>query len=440
MALEQTWLGVAGTALTGLGSTVNGLHSLYGLSHQLPWHLAPTSQWAATPAVAGGVVSGAAALASGMLTAVKIGSGTGAGISMSTLGLGIGCIYASACLAYFVHSLSDLNTNQPPCHAPKEGSVDAAEYPSPEWLTTRVLNWAVIGCVGSGKSTLINSIRGLRARDPDSAPVGVGHTTTKPRPYNFTGEMAKLTNNMARIWDLPGAGTREWPCGTYIRDAGLRYFDGVAFVTSGAFSEVDSKLIQQLLAFKVPYYLVRNKVDQDVVNNIEDNGVSVEATVSEIRRELLENGCDPARTFLISAKHPDCAYLDFGLLLRAMALDVSVIRRTLPEFQKDGFATLPTKGALPASETTWHMHRGMAAAAAAAAAAEVNPTTATDTNSAARSLGRSSASETASSSSRASLAGEAAYRVGCSIIPTSGDHTNRCQEDTQTLFHRFICL
>merc|ERR1712008_444047 len=114
-------------------------------------------------------------------------------------------------------------------------------------------------------------------------------------------------------------------------------------------------------------------------NNIEDNGVSAEATVSEIRRELLDNACDPARTFLISAKHPDCAYLDFGLLLRAMALDVSMIRGNLPEFQKERFVNFPTNGAVPAPETTLHMHRGAAAAAAG------NPTTATDTNIAARS-------------------------------------------------------
>ena len=42
---------------------------------------------------------------------------------------------------------------------------------------------------------------------------------------------------MARLWDLPGAGTRDWPSATYVRDAGLRHFDGVLLVTAGAFSD-----------------------------------------------------------------------------------------------------------------------------------------------------------------------------------------------------------
>ena len=42
---------------------------------------------------------------------------------------------------------------------------------------------------------------------------------------------------MARLWDLPGAGGREWPLEDYVRLAGLRHFDGVLLVTSGAFTE-----------------------------------------------------------------------------------------------------------------------------------------------------------------------------------------------------------
>lgn len=48
---------------------------------------------------------------------------------------------------------------------------------------------------------------------------------------------------MARLWDLPGAGTHEWPAASYVRDAGLRHFDGVLLVTSGAFTEGEEELM-----------------------------------------------------------------------------------------------------------------------------------------------------------------------------------------------------
>jgi len=317
------------TTFGGVTSAANGLHNLYcGLSTL-------AAGW--FPTAKASIVAGACVGAAGF------------GSMGAMFGVGAGFISASAGLAYFIHVLAQMNTENPPCHAPQQGTADAQAYPSPDWLSLRVLNWAVIGRVGSGKSTFINTIRCLKANDPGAASVGVGHTTTQPQPYNFNGQMAETVGNMARIWDVPGAGTKQWPCASYLRDAGLRYFDGVVFVTSGAFSEMDLDLIQQLLAFKVPYYIVRNKVDQDVANNLEDNGVGVNDTLSEIRQELLHNGCDPLRTFLISAKHPDSDHYDFGLLIRTMALDVSSIRGQLREFQNASFTS--TAEALAAATT-----------------------------------------------------------------------------------------
>lgn len=335
---HSSWLTIAGTALSGLGATLNGLNSLYGLSSQMP-HLSSAAGAAAgaAPVVAGSVVSGAAALTSGWLTAAKIGAScaggactAGAGLTVSTLSLGAGCMYASVGFIYFIYSILNLNTSKPPRHAPVGN--DAKQYPTPSWLSTRVLNWGVMGRVGAGKSTLINAFRGLRPRDPEAAPVGIGHTTKRPQPYTFTGDVAALTRNMARLWDLPGAGTKDWPCASYIRDVGLRHFDGVVLVTSGAFSENEVELIRQLMVFKVPYYVVRNKVDQDAINNAQDNDLDVEETLAEIRTELLDYGCDPTRTFCISAKHPECPDFDFNLLLHAMAVDVTAIRGELPDF------------------------------------------------------------------------------------------------------------
>lgn len=339
---ELTWLSIIGAVFSGLGATLNGLNSLYGVTS----HISPSAA-----SVASGVVGGTMALTSGWAAAAKaaavssggafasgsagggamVGAAAGA-LSISTLGVGAGCVYASLGLLYFAHSLARLSCERPPKHAPAEGSLEAQQYPSPDWLSTRVLNWGVMGKVGVGKSSLVNAIRGLQPRSPEAAPVGIGHTTRRPRPYSFNGQMATLTRNMARIWDLPGAGTKDWPLSTYICDAGLRHFDGIVFVTCGAFTENEAELLNQLVVFKVPYYIVRNKVDQDAVNNAEDYDVGVEETMTEIRSELSENGCDPKRTFLISAKHPERAEFEFGALLATMAADVVAQRSALPEF------------------------------------------------------------------------------------------------------------
>lgn len=331
------WLTFAATALSALGATLNGLHSLYGLSSQVE-HLGYIAETA--PAVAGGLLSGAATVAGGWFTAAKVST---AGVGFTTVGLSIGCVYASLGFLCLIRTIMELGRKWPPLHAPAEGSNEEKRYPSPEWLNTRILNWGVIGPVGAGKSTLINTLRGLRARDPEAAPVGVGHTTRHPHPYNFTGDLAALTRNMARLWDLPGAGTKGWPVGTYIRDVGLRHFDGVVFVTSGVFSETEVELMGQLLQFRVPYYVVRNKVDQDTVNNLQDNDIGVEETLTEIRNELREHGCDPARTFLISAKQPECGDFDFGQLLHRMATDASTQRLELPEFHNEALVQLPRR-------------------------------------------------------------------------------------------------
>jgi len=324
---HNSWIVMAGTALSGLGATLNGNNSLNGLA-------AATSHATSAggaPEMAGSVASGAVALFGGWMAASKL-SAIGSGMSLSTVGLGAGVAYASIGLLYFMYNVTRLSTRAPPRHSPVQGSSEAKLFPSPDWLSTRVLNWGVVGRVGVGKSTLINALRGLHPRNAEAAPVGIGHTTKRPKPYNFVGDVAVLTRNMARLWDLPGAGTKEWPVASYVRDAGLRHFDGVIFVTADAFSELEAALMRQLQEFQVPYYIVRNKVDQDVVNNADDHNRGVEETLAEIRYELVDRGCELSRTFLISAKNPKCQDYEFGMLLQMMANDVVSQRGELPEF------------------------------------------------------------------------------------------------------------
>lgn len=322
MVAHEGFLSFTGTVLSGLGTTLNGISTLYTLSHA---HLS---------ADVAGLVS---STAMGAWVAAKAGMAVLIDHGMTTMGLGGGCLSVSLGLLHFLRSLAKIDSNIPPRHAPDmlEDPEEVKKFPTPSWLNRRVLNWAVVGRVGAGKSSLINALRGLQPNEAEAASVGVGHTTKRPKPYSFTGELANLAKNMARLWDLPGAGTKDWPTETYICDAGLRHFDGVLLVVAGAFSDAEEVLLKQLEDFKVPCYVIRNKVDQDTENNLQDNGLCAEETLAEIRFELLQYGCPRDRIFLVSAKHPHLSDFDFQNLLHTMADDVSMQRNDLPEFADD---------------------------------------------------------------------------------------------------------
>lgn len=325
MVAHDGLLSLTGTVLSGLGTTLNGISTLYTLSSHFHAHSADAL------AVVSSSLHGA-------LWAAKATLGVFLDNSMGAVSLGGGCISVSIGLLHFLRSVAKLNVERPPLHAPDQAAdpEEARRYPTPEWLEPRrVLNWAVVGRVGAGKSSLINALRGLQPHDTGAAPVGVGHTTKRPKPYSFTGELASMSLNMARLWDLPGAGTRDWPSATYVRNAGLRHFDGVLLVTAGAFSDAEEDLLKQLVDFQVPCYVIRNKVDQDTENNKQDNGLTAEETLAEIRLELLSYGCQPTRIFLVSSKRPDSTDFDFQVLLHSMAEDVSRQRSDWEENEND---------------------------------------------------------------------------------------------------------
>lgn len=69
-------------------------------------------------------------------------------------------------------------------------------------------------------------------------------------------------------WDLPGAGTPNFPQATYLKQMGIRYFDVAILVTSSRFTEAELMLAQELQKFEVPFFMVRNKVDVDIESEI----------------------------------------------------------------------------------------------------------------------------------------------------------------------------
>lgn len=69
-------------------------------------------------------------------------------------------------------------------------------------------------------------------------------------------------------WDLPGAGTPNFPQATYLKRMGIRYFDVAILVTSSRFTEAELMLATELEKFNVPFFMVRNKVDIDIDSEV----------------------------------------------------------------------------------------------------------------------------------------------------------------------------
>ena len=142
---------------------------------------------------------------------------------------------------------------------------------------------AITGQSGAGKSSLINTLRSLRARDPDAAPTDVRECTMTPTPYPFP-----LNKNIV-LWDLPGVGTENFPVAGYVEKVGLTRFQALIICSCTRFKESDLWLANQARANKVRFYIIRTKVDQDVQNGLDDEGLSPGAPeASEVDQQIVK--------------------------------------------------------------------------------------------------------------------------------------------------------
>jgi len=184
-------------------------------------------------------------------------------------------------------------------------NVGGDPYPLPQWLKDSGYkatgNLAVTGNSGTGKSSLNNAMRGLKARDNGAAEVGVKETTINPTPYTITVE-----GNTMQMYDLPGAGTPKFPLETYIRSMGIKYFDLVIVASAGRFTETDLELMDELRRNGVPFFALRTKIDLEISNAAHDSGATAEETIDTIRKDLeYYTLLPPERIYMVSARKPE---------------------------------------------------------------------------------------------------------------------------------------
>ncbi|EPS98960.1 hypothetical protein FOMPIDRAFT_1050959 [Fomitopsis schrenkii] len=129
-----------------------------------------------------------------------------------------------------------------------------------------LVHFAVAGTAGSGKSSLINSIRGLRASDPGAAAVGTSETTTTVTRH----EDPDLVKNPFVWYDIPGVGTLNQPEAAYFLEQGLFIFDCVIVVFDARFTAADIAILKCCQKLDIPAYIVRSKALVHIQNTMED--------------------------------------------------------------------------------------------------------------------------------------------------------------------------
>ncbi|XP_031234616.1 interferon-inducible GTPase 1-like, partial [Mastomys coucha] len=126
-----------------------------------------------------------------------------------------------------------------------------------------LLNVAVTGDTGSGKSTFINALRGIGDEERGAAKTGVVETTM---------EISKYTHpNIPNVvfWDLPGIGSSNFPPKTYLEKVKFHEYDFFIIVSATRFRQNDIDLAIEISMMKKEFYFVRTKVDSDLRNEEE---------------------------------------------------------------------------------------------------------------------------------------------------------------------------
>jgi GTP-binding protein EngB required for normal cell division len=127
-------------------------------------------------------------------------------------------------------------------------------------------NFAFCGGAGTGKSSVVNALRGVADPPRHSpelggeapAPVGIGETTTRSLRYDYP---AAVGLPFLKLWDMPGGGLVGHPSATYFMDMRLYAFDALFILADARIVEVATHVIQAALEHHVPVAFVYTKAD-----------------------------------------------------------------------------------------------------------------------------------------------------------------------------------
>ncbi|XP_043943339.1 interferon-inducible GTPase 5-like [Protopterus annectens] len=164
------------------------------------------------------------------------------------------------------------------------------------------LHVAVTGSTGTGKSSLINALRGLNDKDEGAAPTDVMECTMEPAPYTHP-DLPKVI-----YWDLPGMGGSKVTAKQYLENMKFERYDFFIVVISSRVKENDINIVAELRRLRKPFYFMRSKIDQDVcAAQWKNRSANVDDVLVEIRDNCVNElnkigklGEQSVRVFLVS--------------------------------------------------------------------------------------------------------------------------------------------
>ncbi|KAL8219550.1 UNVERIFIED_CONTAM: hypothetical protein K2H54_026877 [Gekko kuhli] len=203
-------------------------------------------------------------------------------------------------------------------------------------LNSTTLDIAITGMTGTGKSSLVNALRGMGDFDQGSAKTGNIETTKKPEKYTHP-----VFPNVT-VWDLPGIGSPDFKADEYLQKTNFAKYDFFIIVASERFTENDVLLTKEIRKMNKKYYFVRSKVDQSIKAEERNPDFHEEESLEKMRgyccEELRKAGESNPRVFLLFSWNLS-AY-DFPLLLNTLQNDLDGLKRqviieSMPAFSKE---------------------------------------------------------------------------------------------------------
>ncbi|KAL6690767.1 P-loop containing nucleoside triphosphate hydrolase protein [Trichoderma pleuroticola] len=139
---------------------------------------------------------------------------------------------------------------------------------------------AICGPAGSGKSSLVNALRGLSDDDENAARTGVDETTQERGKYLAHSSFYPIV-----LYDFPGAGTIQHPCMGYY-ELNKLYLYSLLLITYGErLGEAEISIIKECVQQNQPFILVRSRSDE-LINRL--NGRRNDKR-DEARHELIQS-------------------------------------------------------------------------------------------------------------------------------------------------------
>lgn len=126
---------------------------------------------------------------------------------------------------------------------------------------------AVVGRIGTGKSTFINNFLELNPGDENAAKIGEIETTKEITTYG---------NNNIILSEIPQKCQIE------------NNYDFFVILSQGRFTQEDTKIVEILKTFGKPYFFLRSKIDTDI-NNGKRRGTPADKIKEVIIDDCLKN-------------------------------------------------------------------------------------------------------------------------------------------------------